>query len=88
MDPRDVQAFVKRDWVAVRAAKEAYWAREFAAKGSAATFAASEALWRHMRLIRPDWPTDEERQEDLAHHVALKALIDRAAGALRNVSGR
>jgi len=88
MDPRDVQAFVKRDWAAVRAAKEAYWAREFAAKGSAATFAASEALWRHMRLIRPDWPTDEERQEDLAHHVALKALIDRAAGAFRDVSGR
>jgi hypothetical protein len=34
-----------------------------------------------MRRVRPDWPTPADRREDLAHHVALKQAIDRAAGA-------
>ena len=34
-----------------------------------------------MRALRPDWPSPDEWREDLAHHIALKHLIDRAAGA-------
>ena len=83
-----MKAFVERDWAAARAAKDAYWAEEFALRGSAVTLAASEALRRHMRLVRPDWPTEQDRDGDFAHHVALKALIDRAAGVFRNASGR
>ena len=46
-----------------------------------ATFEASQALWEHMRALRPDWPSDDERRQDLADHIALKRLIDRAADA-------
>lgn len=88
MDLHDVKAYAERDWAAVRAAKEAHWAREFAAHGAAVTLAVSDALWEHMRHVRPEWPTDEDRAEDLAHHVALKAMIDRAAGVFRNVRAR
>jgi hypothetical protein len=88
MDARDVKAFADRDWAAARAAKDAYWAEQYALDGPAATLAASEALRRHMRLVRPDWPTDQERREDFAHHVALKTLIDRAAGVFRSAAGR
>jgi len=42
---------------------------------------ASQALWAHMRSIRPDWPTETDRSADLAHRVALKQAIDRTAGA-------
>ncbi len=83
MDARDVQAYAERNWIC-RASKDDYWAREFALRGSEATMKASELLRRHMRLIRPDWPTDGERRADFAHHVALKALIDRAADLFRS----
>lgn len=46
-----------------------------------ATFRASQMLAEHVRLLRPDWPSCEERQMDFEHHVALKRDIDRAAGA-------
>jgi len=41
-----------------------------------------------MRRLRPDWPSPEERREDLAHHVALKCAIDRAASAFRSAAHR
>jgi hypothetical protein len=52
-----------------------------AERGPLATFEASPALWDHMRRLRPDWPSPDERREDLAHHVTLKRAIDRAGGA-------
>jgi hypothetical protein len=64
----------------VTALKQEYWVRERAARGPTATFEASQALWVHMRRLRPEWPSAEERRADLAHHVALKSAIDRAAG--------
>ena len=79
MNPEDLRAYARRDWEKAAASKEAYWAREFAEHGSIAVFEASRALWRHMRAIRPDWPSPEERQEDLQDHIKLKRLIDRAA---------
>ena len=41
-----------------------------------------------MRQINPDWPTEAERQEDLAHHIALKRMIDRAASVFIAAAGR
>jgi hypothetical protein len=83
-----VRAFARRDWHAAGHAKDEHWAREFARRGPAATLEASAALWQHMRLIRPDWPTDQERSEDLAHHVALKRAIDRAARVFAGLAPR
>lgn len=88
MDPRDAKAYVDRGWAAAEALKQEYWAKEFAYRGSGATLEASHALWQHMRLLRPDWPSDEERRGDLAHHISLKRLIDRAAGAFVPLAGR
>ena len=75
----DVRAYAQRAWPAAEALKQEYWARELA-ENPLATFEASQALWVHMRQVNPDWPTDADRQEDLAHHVALKRALDRAAG--------
>ena len=63
------------------ALKREHWARELAQRGPLATFEASQVLWEHMRTLRPDWPSDDEQRQDLADHIALKRLIDRAAGA-------
>lgn len=81
MKAEDLRAYAQRAWKVAEARKQEHWAREFVEHGPQATFEASQVLWRHMRSIRPDWPSPEERREDLAHHIALKQLIDRAAGA-------
>ena len=83
-----MRAFARRDWQAAETLKAEHWAREFALRGPAATLEASAALWQHMRLVRPDWPTDQERRDDLAHHVALKRAIDRAARVFVGIAPR
>jgi hypothetical protein len=40
-----------------------------------------------MRQINPDWPTEAERQEDLAHHLELKRTLDRAARVVLAAAG-
>lgn len=82
MDAAHLKAYRERDWARAEALKRAHWAREFATRGPEATVEAAQALWQHMRLVRPDWPSDEERGEDLAHHLELKQRIDRAAHAV------
>lgn len=83
-----MRAFARRAWRAAEASKDEHWAREFALRGPAATLEASAALWQHMRLVRPDWPTDGDRRDDLAHHVALKRAIDRAARVFVGIAPR
>jgi hypothetical protein len=41
-----------------------------------------------MRLLRPDWPSDEERRLDLAHHLELKRALERVAGAQLALASR
>ncbi len=88
VNPEDLRAYARRAWHAAEALKQEHWAREVAERGCLATFEASQALWEHMRRLRPDWPSPEERREDLAHHVALKRAIDRAASAFRSAAHR
>lgn len=88
MDPGHVRAYVERDWAGVTADKQEHWVREFAARGPVATVEASQALWRHMRLLHPGWPSAEDRREDLIHHVTLKRALDRAASVVRALTAR
>ena len=88
MDPIALRAYVEREWSVAGDRKRAHWAREFAARGPDATVEAAHALWRHMRLVRPDWPSAAQRREDFAHHVELKQRIDRAAGAFLVLADR
>ena len=81
MKREDLRAYAQRAWHVAETLKQEHWAREVAERGPLATFEASQALREHMRALRPDWPSPDERRADLAHHVALKQLIDRAAGA-------
>lgn len=81
MHPDDLRAYARRAWHVLEALEQDHWARELVARGPAATLEASQALWAHMRRVRPDWPTEADRGADLAHHVVLKQAIDRAASA-------
>ena len=88
MNPEDLRAYAQRAWHVAEALKQEHWARGVGERGRMATFEASQVLWEHMRRLRPDWPSPEERREDLAHHVALKRAIDRAAGAFLSTAHR
>ncbi|MGH7310209.1 MAG: hypothetical protein ACREK6_16095 [Candidatus Rokuibacteriota bacterium] len=88
MDATHVQAFLRRPWDALASLEREHWAREFARRGPAATLEISRLLWEHMRRVRPDWPSDSERREDLAHHIALKGAIDCVAHAFGPLAAR
>lgn len=82
MDPASIRAFALRARVEVEDEKRAYWAKQHGDRTHRATLDASHALYEHVRRIRPDFPTERDRAEDLAHHVALKRLLDQASRAL------
>lgn len=88
MDAAHAQAFLRRPWDALTSLERDHWAGEFARRGPAATLEVSRLLWEHMRRVRPDWPSDTERRQDLAHHIALKGAIDRASRVLGSLAAR
>lgn len=80
MNRDDVRAYARRPWHLGTSRERDHWARERAERGPLATFEAAQALLIHMRRVRPDWPTEVDRQADLADHLALKRALDRTAG--------
>jgi len=81
MDRDAVRIFVARDRERVAALKRDHHAKRYRASGGTSGLEAARALRQHARRVRPDWPSTRDRQEDLAHHIALKRRIDRAAHA-------
>ena len=76
-DPKDLAAFVDRDWGRVRASKEAYWAQTTRERGPLQGLRAGAALWEHARSGDPSWPDERTRQADLEHHIRMCALLRR-----------
>lgn len=81
MDPAHLREFATRDRSAVQDAKAAYWSGRFQHDGGAGSWRIAQELAAYARRVRPDFPTPRDRDEDMAHHLKLKALIDRAAHA-------
>lgn len=84
--PSDIREFVERDRGVVQQAKRDYWAR-LARTKSGANVALSHALYLHLKEISPGYPSQRSRDEDFAHHVRLKGLIDRASRSISIRSG-
>ncbi len=82
-DPEHLRAFARRPWATIVAAKREHIATRHR-EDPAAHAARVLALRDHMRLVRPEWPTAEDRARDFADHVALKAKIDHASRQLKH----
>ena len=80
MDPRSIEAFVRRDWARTAASKRAYWADRFR-EDWRSTWDAAQALLSHARHTRSPFPSDPDRELDLASHVILRERLDRVAHA-------
>ena len=79
MNADDIRAFARRDWAAVADAKARFWADRKCSMTPGEALATAEMLRQHARALKPDWPDDRERGEDLAVHL-------RVSEALRAVS--
>ena len=79
MDRADLRRFADRDHAAVERLKRAHWVRVYREQGGLATWRAGQALLEHVRRLYPDFPSPQERAADLAHHLELKRLLDRAS---------
>jgi hypothetical protein len=80
---RGIREFLDRDWSAVRASKDAYWAQRFAERGLAEALRIADELRRQMIAQHPGWPAPPSRREDLAFHVRLAERLRRAGAARR-----
>jgi len=77
----DLRRFARRDWASSAERKLDYWAEQYRAHGAASARRASTALFVHMRVVQPDFPSRQHRDEDLADHRSLRQRLDRAAHA-------
>jgi hypothetical protein len=82
IDVRSVREFLRRGWAESEALEREHWARRHREEGPKATLDAAGALFEHVRRLRPDWPREEERAADLAHHVAWRRLLETIARGL------
>jgi hypothetical protein len=75
MRPDDIRAFAARDWTRLAKAKRTSWLQRKQHRSPAEILAIADALRRHARVIRPDWPSPRERDADLAAHQRLAEAL-------------
>ena len=72
-----------RDWDAVRAAKDRYWANRITRLGAAEGFRIADQLRQQARARDASWPDAAQRRRDLLAHVRLAELLARAGAPRR-----
>ena len=77
----DIRALVERDRDGVQRAKRAHWGR-MARAAPEVGVALSHALYEQAMAVSPAFQSQRSRDDDFAHHLRLKGLIDRAARSL------
>lgn len=77
----DILPFARRDWSLVADAKAQHWLEHKAGLTPAEVLSYGDRLRRHALQLRPDWPDERARIDDLLMHV-------RVAEALRAVTFR
>lgn len=79
VDRDDLRQFALRNWAAVADGKARYWAERKGVMSAAEALRLGAELRAYVSSLRPDWPTEAEREADLDTHA-------RVASALRAVS--
>lgn len=84
MITRGIRDYMSREWEAARRAKDAYWSERIARLGPTEGLRIAEELRLQVLRSQPGWPSDSERQEDLAAHLKLADLLHRAGRSRRS----
>jgi hypothetical protein len=80
----DVRAYLDRDWSSVRDLKDTYWAERKRTLTPEAALRIGDELRQHVRTLRPDWPDDQQREEDLQVHARVSELLRRVRASARS----
>lgn len=78
MDTTGIVDFQHRDWALLNREKQRFWAERLAAADPEQCIVIGEGLRLEALAVHPDWPSPEERREDLKAHEALSELLRRA----------
>jgi len=82
VDASDLARFAQRDWSALAELKADYWASMKAREGAGEGLLIADELRRHAQRLHPDWPSEEDRREDLDTHIRVSAAL-RSVQAVR-----
>lgn len=83
MDPDGIREFMQRDWARVADSKTTFWRERKRGQPVAELLTAADALRRHARALRPDWPSAQDRADDLAAHVRVSEALGAVAARSR-----
>lgn len=75
VDRNTIRAFVERDWSRIEEAKAAFWKGKKPGMSAAELLAIGDELRRYAQRVRPDWPTVQDRAEDLAVHLRVSDAL-------------
>lgn len=82
MEASDLARFAQRDWSVLAELKADYWVSMKAREGAGEGLLIADELRRHALRLHPDWPSEEDRQEDLETHIRVGAAL-RSVQAVR-----
>ncbi len=83
MRKEHVVAFARRDWGSIAALKRRRWAEQKSRMTPAEALRVGDELRRHVRSLHTCWPTEKDRQDDLAVHVRVSESLRRVARTRR-----
>ena len=78
MNAGDLAAYAGRDWNQMAELKTRHWREMRAREGAIGMLRASEAASRTIRLLRPDWPSEQDRAADYEEHLRLCRILEEA----------
>jgi hypothetical protein len=71
----DLIAYARRDWQAIAASKRQRWAEQKSQMTAAEALSVGDELRYHAYALRPGWPTEEDRRNDLASHIRVSEML-------------
>jgi hypothetical protein len=77
MRREDLIEFARRDWQSIAAMKERFWVDQKHRMTPAEALHFADDLRAAIRSRRSDWPSEEERQSDLATHARVSESLQK-----------
>ena len=68
---------------AVERVRTGYWVERLRRLGADESFRIADELLRHVRSVRPDWPSAADRARDLADHTRVMADLSHVRASRR-----
>ena len=78
MRREDLIAFARRDWTSVASMKDRFWVEQKRQMTAAEALQLADSLRSSVVSRRGDWPSDDERRNDLETHVRVSESLRRA----------